>query len=290
MNIWGKTAAWLAAAGILLAVYFTSKTLAVRSAWMERAQKNEAEIRKNDEEIAKKTATLDEKRKELFRTMLGWDRYWNEVQAGINAQTGVLSLKNIGTKADIQQGQVLYVFGLNPEGTSQYVGDFKVARAGANATEAAPSSRRRANDPQPAQFLARVRTMIPNQFQARLGTLDQQLLAAEQLIDTSKEDLARQGQLFEQTGGLIEARMAEINGNAKLEGEPIPEVHIKGLLTAIADEEEARNAALIESDRLMRKLRQTRLAFEATRRENERMTKSLPQPAASEQAVGAAGR
>src|SRR5438477_1587330 len=117
--------------------------------------------------------------------MLGRDRYWHEVQAGINAQTGVLSLKNLGTKAGIQQGQVLYVFGINQNGTSLYVGDFKVARAGENATEAAPNSRRRPNDPQPAQFLARVRTMIPNQFQARLGTLDQQLLAAEQLIDTS---------------------------------------------------------------------------------------------------------
>ncbi|HEY2252425.1 MAG TPA: hypothetical protein VGH74_15235, partial [Planctomycetaceae bacterium] len=76
MHISGKIAIGLAIALILLGIYFSSKALAVRDAWMEQAQKNEAEIKKNDEEIVKKTKLMLERRNDLARTMIGWDRKW----------------------------------------------------------------------------------------------------------------------------------------------------------------------------------------------------------------------
>jgi len=292
MHTSGKVAAWLVVVGIVGAVYVSVKALAVRDAWMELAQKNEAAIKKNQADIDEKTQTLDKKRKELARTMLGWDREWQDVTARANPQGG-LSLQLAASKG-IQQDQVVYVFGINPDKPdepSTYLGDFKVTKAGDAATETKANSRRRPADKLPAQPIrVRVRTLIPNPYQSRLATLDQQLLAAEQSVASNNDELARQAQLSEQTEKLIALRMAEIEGNPQLEGEAIPAVHIQGLLTGIANEEEARNAALIEADRLMRELKRTRDNFERARKENERLVESLPKAKSAEPAVGAAGR
>jgi hypothetical protein len=82
--------------------------------------------------------------------------------------------------------------------------------------------------------------------------------------------------------------MAEINGEKALEGQAIDEVYILGLLTAIVKEEEARNAALIEADRLTHELKRTRDSFEQIRKENLLRVESLPAPPAQKRTVGAA--
>ena len=191
MHISGKIAAWLVAVGLLIGSWFAVKALAVRDKWMALAQKNEAEIKKNDEEIAKKIKLRDEKRTSLARTMFGWDRYWLDVPAVVNG--GNLSLQ-LGSARGVQQNQVLYVFIPNPDGTSAYLGDFKVTRVGDNGAEARPESRRRPDDvnQMPPAPNARVRTRIPTEFLGRLSALDQQLLAAELTIAANDRELKRQ--------------------------------------------------------------------------------------------------
>jgi hypothetical protein len=196
----------------------------------------------------------------------------------------------IGTSRGVQQNQVLYVFVPNAEGTSwRYLGDFKVSKAADNSVEAKANSRRRPYDDKQLQpATARVRTLIPSHFLARLGALDQQLLAAEATVEANKIEVARQGTLSGQSDKLIESRMAEINGDPQLADAPLPAVNIKGLLTAIVDEEEAHHAALIEADRLMRALKRARDEFAKIRRENADRVLSLP--AAADRTVGAGGQ
>ncbi len=212
--------------------------------------------------------------------MIGWDRYWADVQVAGNPQTG-LTL-GVGTGKGVQADQVLYVFAPNADGTTTYLGDYKVSGPpGDSQVQAKPNSRRRPADAKQVQAAnARVRTLLPNAFLTRLEALDQQLLAAESTIDSNAEDLKKQKELLERTDLLIAARMAEIDGNPKLQDQPLPEVDIKGLLAAIVDEEEARSAALLEADRLMRALKQARDQFAKVRKENEERVISLPQPAA----------
>jgi hypothetical protein len=290
MHTSGKVAAWLVTIAILVGVYFTVRTFRVRDAWMKVAQDNERKIKENDEEIAKLTKTMEDKRMLLARTMIGWDREWSGVPLTGNPATGI-SLQ-IGTSRGIQQNQVLYVFIPNAEGTaSTYLGDFIVNKAGDNSVEARANSRRRAADDNKVQSpAARVRTLIPSHFLARLGALDQQLLAVEATVESNKFELARQGILSGQSDKLIESRMAEINGNPQLADAPLPAVDIKGLLTALVEEEESRNAALIEADRLMRALKKTRDEFAKIRGENADRVLSLPQPDAADRTVGAAGQ
>src|SRR5262245_17417626 len=288
MHISGKLAAWLAVIAIVVAVYFSARTFAIRDAWMERAQKNEAEIRKNDEEIAKRTSTRNDARTKLARTMLAWDRVWTDVAVTGNV-AGELNLQ-LGTPKGVQQDQVLYVFVPNADGTSTYLGDFKVTRVAETACQAKPNSRRRPTDDKQVQAQnARVRTLIPNEFLSRLGALDQQLLATELTIASNDEELKRQATLSEQSDGLIGTRMGEINGNDQLQGKPLPPVIIKGLLTSIVEEEEAWHASLLEADRLMRALKQARDDFARIRAENEKRVQSLSQPALADPAVGVTG-
>lgn len=281
MHVSGKIAAWLVAVLIVVGVVFASKAFAIRDAWMQQAQQNEAAIRKNDEEIAAKTKAFLEQRGLLARTMIGWDREWPSVGGRVEAN-GNIALQ-LGTNSGVQTDQVLHVFVPNPDKTSVYLGDFKITKVTDNSATGKPNSRRRPNDLKAAQFQdARVRTLVPSHLIARLGAIDQQLLSAEQSVAINKEELARQTRISDQTDQLIAARLNELNGDKNLEGQPLPVVHIKGLLSAIVEEEEARNASLIEADKLMRELKRTRDRFEQIRKENRQQVESLPQPVALE--------
>jgi hypothetical protein len=287
MHVSGKVAASLAIIALLVSVWITSKAFAVRDGWMALAQKNEAAIKKNDEEIEKKVKIMLEKRADLARTMIGWDREWPSVQARLE-QNGDLGMA-LGTNQGLQPGEVVYVFAPNPDGTSVYVGDFKVVKPGDTNSTAKPNSRRRPADFKQAQYeKVRVRTMIPMQFQSHLAMLDQQLLAADLAIKSNQEEVDRQAKLSTQTDKLIASRMDELNGDKSLEGQPIDEVYVLGLLSGILKEEEARNAALIEADRLTHELKRTRDNFELIRKENLQRVEALPAPPAQKQTVGAA--
>src|SRR5689334_21191966 len=96
----GQVAAGLVILLVLLAIYFSARSFAVRDAWMKLAQDNEAAIKKGEEDKAALQQKLDEKRKDLARTMLGWDRYWPEVQ-GQAAANGMINLK-IGSNQHVQ--------------------------------------------------------------------------------------------------------------------------------------------------------------------------------------------
>ncbi|MBI3862930.1 MAG: hypothetical protein HY290_13650 [Planctomycetia bacterium] len=270
--------------GTLGAIFMSSKAFAVRDAWMKQAQDNEAAIRKNDEEIAARKLTLRDKRNDYARTMFGWDREWMAPAARVE-QNGNITLQ-VGTGQGVQPGQLLYVFAPNAEGTaSVYIGDFKVDKANEQGCQAIPNSRRRPSDYKEAVLQnVRVRTMVPREYIAPLETVDQRLLDAELAIRSNKDELARQGRLMAQAEKLIATRMKELNGNEDLANEDIPEVNIKGLLSSIVSEEEVRNAALIEADRLMRLLKKTRDEFQAIRKENQKRVDSLPKVTAEQSA------
>lgn len=289
MHISGKIFAGLVVVGAIAAVFMSAKALAIRNAWMEQAQKNEALIRKNDEQIELKTRELRKVRGELARTFLGWDRYWTKIRGNVSPQ-GLLTI-GVGSTLGIQPDQVLQVFAINPEGGSKYVGDFKVTRVAETACEAKPNWLLAAGDVTPRpEFEARVWATIPGQYQARLTALDQQLLAATQTLATNQNELARQTELQDQTEKLIATRLSEIEGAPGLEGKPLPEVYIKGLLSGMVNEEEARNKALLEADRLRRELKNVREQFEATLKANRDLTESLPQGGPTETTVGSTSR
>lgn len=283
MHISGKILAWMAALGGLFAIYFAGQTLAIRNAWMAQAQKNEAAFLANKEQIETKTREKANRQVELARTMLGWDRFWPLAQATIRNNEVLLN-----PIPGVQQDQVVYVFAFNETGESRYLGDYKVVQVTDQGARARPNWFLRAGEMVEGLYNVRVRSAMPNQYTTRLGELDQQLLAAGQVVMGNELELARQGQLIAQTEKLIAGRLSEINGAPELEGKNLPAVNIKGLITGITDEEKARDAALLEADRLMRALKLARSRFEETVKANEELTKALAQPKSTETNLGAA--
>jgi hypothetical protein len=286
MHISGKILAWFVVIGGGAAIFLSAKTLAVRRGWMEQAQKNEAAFRQKQEQVATKTRQLSDARGNLARTMLGWDRYWADVTGIVNPQGG-LQL-SIGSGHGVQPEQLLYVFAVTPDGKSTYVGDFKVANVADAQCAVRPNWRVRQGDISvAAQFACRVRTMVPSQYQSRLAVLDQQLLAAEQLVASNQVELERQAQIIARAEALIGERLKEINGDPALQGKPLEPVHIEGLLTSMIAEEELRNTALREADDLARLLKKTRERFERILADNKRASEKLSTQNRDDPAVGA---
>ena len=223
MHTSGKVLAWVVAVGAGLAIYLSAQTLGIRNAWMTAAQNNEAAFLKNKETLVVKQRELDVKRMELARTMLGWERYWSDIDARIDRQ-GVLTLA-LGTTAGINLNvnapsptPDVFVFAQNPDGSSRYLGDYRFQRAQETSSTARPNWLLSSGDATPGQFKVRVRTLIPNYLQSRLGAIDQQLVAANAALETNKAEMERQKQLTEQTEQLIAARLSEINGAPDLAG------------------------------------------------------------------------
>ncbi|MSR59325.1 MAG: hypothetical protein EXS05_17060 [Planctomycetaceae bacterium] len=286
MHISGKILAWLVVIGGMAAIFLSAQALAIRNGWMTQAQKNEAAFVANQQQIQIKTRELEAKRVELARTMLGWDRFWPLAQATI--RQGELTLT--GAISGIQVGQTIYVFAFGETGDSKFLGEFKVTKAADQAAAARPNWFLRVGDLTEGVYQVRVRTAIPNQFQTRLGEIDQHLLAADLVVSNNEIELARQGQLIGQTDKLIAGRLSEINGAPDLEGKNLPDVNIKGLIAAMSDEEQARNVALLQADRLQRALKLAREQFQETVKANAELTKALPQPNSIESNLGAAKR
>lgn len=286
MHISGKILAWLVAIGGMAAIFLSAQTLAIRSAWMAKAQTNQADFIKYQQQFESKTRELEIKKVELARTMLGWDRFWPLAQATIRGNELTFTTALPG----IQQEQTIYVFAFLESGGTKYLGDFKVTRANEQGALARPNWFLRAGDMTEGVYQVRVRSTIPNQYQTRLGELDQHLLSAGQIVLNNELELARQGQLLAQTDKLIAGRLAEINGAPELEGKNLPEVNIKGLIAAMSDEEKARDALLLEADRLLRALKLARAQFQEAVKANEELTKALAHPNSIETNLGAARR
>ena len=80
MHPLGKVLLVFAIFGSGCAIYFSGKLLDQKQAWMKKAEDREKELA---EVTAKNKASqlLKETREaELNRLMLGWDRYWNNIQ------------------------------------------------------------------------------------------------------------------------------------------------------------------------------------------------------------------
>lgn len=291
MHTSGKVAVWLICALMLGAIYLSVKAHQTRKAWMELAQKNEDTYRKNVASIEQKTAQLDSKKAELARAMLGWDRYWPAVPMQVTSPT--TAQLGIGTNHGIRDEEhpALFVFVTNDKGVATYLGKFKVVRARDAACEIRPDWRVRPGELTPgATYGARVRTLIPNQYQSHLSAVDQQLLSVEQRIATEEDQLAKQQQLAQQTDAQIGIRLGELKGNESHKDKQLPEALVKGYLAAIAGVEESRNTLLVKADELRRDLKATRRKFQETLDENRRLTESLPQAPRAERTVGAAAR
>ncbi len=294
MHISGKILAGFVVIGWIVGLIFTSGDLKIRNAWMKRAQDAEEEFQKNDEQLVQKRALLANRRRELARVMLPWDRYWTKITGTPlgGAGDGKVQLEGVGSNHGLTEKHVIYLFAPNADGSSTLLGSggFRVTKALEDRAALEPTWRMRAGDVSAKPGEWRARALVPAHYEARFSQLEVELIAADDALRAGQQELDRQTEAIKVATEHLNLRLNEINGNPDLEGKDLPPSIVKGLLTVLEDEEELRNAALAQVDRLLRDLKQTREAFDRVRQANVELTNSLPHPAATPPKVSATSR
>jgi hypothetical protein len=118
---------------------------------------------------------------------------------------------------------------------------------------------------------------IPPGDKARLNDLEVQFVIADELLRARQDDVTRQDELAQFAQKHLDLRIGEIQGFPELQGQEdkLPSEIIDGILAALVKEEEQRNAELVESDRLRRELRKTKLEFEHLSKQNAEIANGL---------------
>lgn len=277
MHVLGKVLLFFVFAGAAAAVFLSARALEIRSKWMDKAQKLEKQVQDNEVALKEKRATLQQTRNEFSRVMLGWDRMFPGIGGGVQPN-GVAQL-SVG-RPFLEDKQVVQLFAVDAAGQSLYLGPFKVTALADNRSGLAANWRVRPGDiPNlPGGVTFRVRTLVPPSYPARFDELEVQLSAADERVAANQRELEAQTAQIQVAEEHLALRLKEINGDADLKGKDLPPEAIEGLLAVIVTEEEARNAALAEDDRLRRRLKEAIDAFNKTRAENGRLANGLPQP------------
>jgi hypothetical protein len=282
MNIWGKVFVWFTVVAGVAAMLLTARTFEVRNSWIRQATELKAKNEKNALEIAQKSKQLKHQRAELARTMLGWDMYWQDVPVQVvNPQNGEVRA-DFGKRhgfgfPDKPVPPLAYAFRSLPDGSgSQYIGVFQPPDARnlhETHTEFGPAWRMGPNDVErigQGQQKWRFRSLIPPRFVEQFSDYEIALTLADEQYFEQEQNIADQQKLDQAAQGQLDYRLAELNGSPEMlqyDGKlPIEKVH--GLQAAIAEEEERRNAALLEMHRLRRELKETYHRFEQLRKEN----------------------
>lgn len=276
MHISGKILAFLTVLLAIGAMALGAKVTQIRSRWMETVQKREAEVAKNDQQIAELTEKLNLLTAELRRTMLPWDRYWSPVPAALqNPATGEVQA-NIGTANGLKENMALHGFVKQGDGSFLYCGQFKVRRVNEGNATLDPDWRYRPDEGQLWQGREwRFWTLIPVGNLPRFVQLEDQFIRGDQLLQERTNELDRQKKLLELASAQLALRIGEINGFEDLKGRTLPPEMVDGFLTTLVNEEELRNALLVEVDQLRRDLLETNEKIQSTLEDNARLESAL---------------
>lgn len=289
----GKVFMWLVVLGTIASTVLTSKMLQVRNSWTKKFEdlngngtpEKIGAYEQNAIDIEKKTQKRNQLRDELVRVERGWGRYWNNVTAEPSPlKPEALAFREIGTNQGFVVGHVVYVFQPNPGGGYSFVGPYEVG----DATEESllvvvPAWRPRVNAPTEMHYGAnwRIRQMILHANKARFSDLTVELALKDELLLAKQQNVVTQNQMVSIAQEHLQLRQRELNGdpnNKELEGK-IPQHLIDGLVQAIQDTEEDRNAVLADVDDLRRRLHRTYQNYLAIRDDNKELANTQSAPA-----------
>ncbi|MCA9003722.1 MAG: hypothetical protein KDA70_00505 [Planctomycetaceae bacterium] len=285
----GVVLVWLVAITTVGAVLLTSKMLDVRGSWLKVVEKNKTQIEKNTTEIEAREKERQQLLRELTRTMLGWDRYW-DAEVKINSpQTGEIQVA-------LNNGQVLGGE-MSPEAAATQV--FYAFQPQTNPANSNPSSfvgafRFKPNDrtllipvnPPVAGEVAtwkngvwRMRELVPLNYMNTLRDLRDQIVQSDEQYKLKQDHIQDLNRLLAAAKERLEVRVSELIGSDNAPQDELLPVELrKGLVAGLEEEEQERNQEFAETDRLRRELitiyqKQLELIDEVSKLSNQ-----LPKP------------
>ena len=277
MHTLGKVLTWLTVVIAVVAIVFTSKVISYRNAWTRQVENLKKQNQTNAEQLAQNREILRKRQAAFDRVMLGWDRYWTGVDTtGLNSPPGSLRAgfgknQGFGVRLDgtaLSELPTVYAFRLNRDGTPVFVGPFQAVDVRENQSKLKPAwfLRKRANRI-PGKW--RFRAEVPSSYSGQFTRSNTELVQADQRLSDANQMLTDQDKLDKLAQQLLNDRLRELQGNG-------------GLVQKIAGEETSRGQALVDLDRLRRRLRETRLLRDRLILENNRLADSLPKPVAAQ--------
>ncbi|WP_417383805.1 hypothetical protein [Gimesia sp.] len=286
----GVILVWFVAIATVGAVLLTSKMLDVRGSWLKVVEKNKAQIEKNTTEIEAREKERQQLLRELTRTMLGWDRYWDAEVNIVNPQTGeiqvalnnnqVLGGENMSPEA--AAAQVFYAFQPQTNPANSNVSSF------AGAFRFKPNDRTRLvpiNPPVAGEVATwkngvwRMRELVPLNYMNALRDLRDQMVQSEEQFKLKQGHLQDLNRLLAAAKERLEVRVSELLGSDNAPQDELLPVELrKGLVAGLEEEEQERNQEFAETDRLRRELitiyqKQLELIDEVSKLSNQ-----LPKP------------
>ena len=223
-------------------------------------------LKKDNEKLA---ADILTKREDLRRlkedydnVMRPWDRYWNDRQVNVQP-TGAVAI-NVGTNEGMgtpvtPEKPVIHLYIPSGDGTHIYAGPFQTEQINEAATSAKPAWHVRPSDialMKPGMW--RVRTQCPPVWVNHFHALQTELTLNDELLAAKQKNLALQNLLVEKQKEHLEIRKQELLGYKDLppKADQLGPEFTKGLESALADEDEARNKDLAVVDKLRNEVRE----------------------------------
>lgn len=289
MHVLGKFFLGLAIVLAAADTYLVMVLYAHRDKWQsdiegKRQQLADAEVQLQD--TRKRWLDL---RTDLDRFKASWGDQWTAAQGSsvLNAQNGSLAIAagpqvfaNWPVPIGEQALPLVYVFSTEADGTSRYLGEFQMsdvqaAQSGGSLTQQPPLPTAIAALQQYQGQPLRVRETIPaswrgsfDDYFARHAVIAQRLDFQQKRLETQTAQLAR-------SQGILQQRMAELNGDSQSPMGASPQV-VNGLVVTIRDEETGRNADLQTLDTLRHDLHRKVVRLNEVVSENKATVSGLP--------------
>jgi uncharacterized protein YqiB (DUF1249 family) len=297
MHIFTTILAWLAMVLAAVAIYPVSQIAKKRNAITETivAEKNKRD--KNIEELASARITRAKELEELNRLMEGWGRLWT-AKGQTDPATASLLL-NIGTAQGLaaqevaakRQAPVVYVFHTQPDGSSRYLGEFRVVTPEAQRTilqlNRKPNENETAEWPPQGDF--RIRDRIPPGHRAIFHDLATNQAIADQAVINETAKLQIQENHIAASQKTLDRRLAELNGDPAAPQTAGSDV-VNGLVETLRQEEAARNKLLADVDVLRRQLSDNYARLEKVLAENSQSVEALATGTETANAAGTGAR
>ena len=299
MNKLGTIAMGLLIFCLLLATYFTTGVLKARSTWVKKIDAQMAQIEKATEEAKSAKKQFEDARDLVHWENDNWGRAWAAPNSGpAPAADGSVEL-GIGSNVGLNPAKhsLVYLFGTDANGKSQYVGDFKLTEVRQDNTGGMLTRPPHANELQSwPRGEYRVREQVPYNYVRTIDDLRTTGILSEQNVTHEMAMLKIQTDHVVASQTALEERMGELNGKPDATDKAGPDVK-DGLVQTLRREETARNDLVKSVDALRRELSDKHLQLTTMLKENQNNLQKLGGPTRSKgpalpvasQKAGAAG-
>ena len=286
MHTLGKVLLGFVAVLAVVALVLTSMLYDAQGAWQKKVEGRLATRADSTEQLRQKKLVVNDLEAEANRRMMSWGRAWElspqQVQL-LDPNEGIVGLGIVGLAQQEASPDkplpTIHLFGKNEDGTSNYIGAFRITAAEQNQVSAQMIRRPYPGETDQWQAAAGVRVWeaVPSNWRALNAELQAQTAIALQDVQDQQARLATQKLLVAKSQEQRERRMAELNGDP----DPVDgagQDTIDGLVVALRKEESARNQQLAELDQLRHEYNAKYNRLMELLEENRTLSGQLPQP------------